>query len=104
MELRFKENVKHKQETRQWLIIQEKYHTESGVMVTGSWLRLVGRESHYEKATSELSHQIIGRKKSCDNLGTEDPRQKEQTQRSWGEYKPCVFQGPDMMTTVARRR
>lgn len=62
MELRFKRGVKHKQETRQWLIIQEKYHTESGVMVTGSWLRLVGRESHYEKATSELSHQIIGRK------------------------------------------
>ena len=63
-----------------------------------------GRESHYEKATSELSHHVIGRKKSCDNLGTEDPRQKEQTQRSWGEYKPCVFQGPDMMITVARGR
>ena len=43
MELKFKENVKHKQETRQWLIIQEKYHMESGVMVTGSWLRLVGQ-------------------------------------------------------------
>ena len=43
MELKFKENVKHKQETRQWLLIQEKYHTESGVMVTGSWLRLVGQ-------------------------------------------------------------
>ena len=23
--------------------------------------------------------------------------------RSWVEYKPCVFQGPDMMTIVARR-